>query len=152
MTIFRLTAASGATATLTSKRSQVLGISDHRGEVGSIPVQAAGHHRMVPQSHTQAAKPLSQSGSKIIPIDTSQTQFRWVGGGVNPSITLLLSIFLLLGLSRFMYQLLSTSHHLSGPKVNTTRPFTMQTIHLYNGKLKCAELALFELTCHLLPT
>lgn len=51
-----------------------------------------------------------------------------------------------------MYQLLSRSCHPSGPKVNTTRPFTIQTIHLYNVKLKQAELALFELTGHLLPT
>ena len=70
----------------------------------------------------------------------------------NPSITLLLSIFLLLNQQRFMYQLLSRSCHPSGPKVNTTHAFMIQTIHLYNVKLKQAELALFELTGHLLPT
>lgn len=44
------------------------------------------------------------------------------------------------------------SCHPPGPKVNTIRPFMIQTIHLYNVKLKQAELGLFELTCHLLPT
>lgn len=57
-----------------------------------------------------------------------------------------MKILLLLGQQRFMYQLLSRSCHSSGPKVNITWPFTIQTIHLYNSELKQAGLALSELT------
>lgn len=121
-----------------SKICPILGISERSREAELILAQAASRcegpviiqpaaGRSCNHIHGQLALP--RSGTEVIPIDTAKLS-KLEEGEKNLSITLLLSIFLLLGNGDlcFMFPSGSAVAVSSGSKVNTTCPFMVQTI------------------------
>lgn len=120
-----------------SKICPVLGISERSREAELILAQAASRcegpviiqpaaGRSCNHIHGQLALP--RSGTEVIPIDTAKLSK--LEEEKKPLITLLLSIFPLLGNGDlcFMFPSGSAVAVSSGSKVNTTRPFMVQTI------------------------